>query len=144
MSAVFIRFTGRPRATLFESRPNHIQFGEDLFQDAGLGEWAGFYDWLRVDSDKIVGVRFWPFEQAEFLLRSVPGSNSNAPTIREDALLFFFGPEKNFKAELSGDQAFEEARIFSAPSGEHGILFGCSNLTNRERELLSWYIATPD
>ena len=36
-----------------------ITVGGRVFYDIGLGDWIGFYDWLRAGNGEIVGVRSW-------------------------------------------------------------------------------------
>lgn len=93
----------------------------------GSGEWHGFYDWLRNDTRMIIGVRFWPFDEAEFLLKVYP----NSPRLLIDpsgAILIFFGPETGYCDAISDDQEFEYSAVYRTRQGEYSIAFGCSDL----------------
>lgn len=135
MSAILIRINPIPAPVYFKQFPAATSLSELAVTDSGLGEWTGFYDWLRTDVGMLIGVRYWPFEQAEFLLRAVPEEGA----IRLDqrgALLIFFSDQRRFAEHLSDDQAFEESRIFSS-AGEYSILFGCSAVSSEENGMLN-------
>jgi hypothetical protein len=38
------------------------------FESLCIGHWTGFYDWLRPNRDQVIGVRYWPFDSAAFIL----------------------------------------------------------------------------
>ena len=42
--------------------------GSKQYRDANFGQWTGFYDWLRDSKEQVLGVRYWPFEDTEFLI----------------------------------------------------------------------------
>src|SRR5947208_10883942 len=117
LTTLLVDLAERPRFTYFERRPSETALSALGFVDLLLGDWTGFYDWLRTDGGAIVGVRYWPFEKTEFLLRTVARRSGIVEDTR-GALLVFFGGEREFNEELSDDQAFEESRVLSF-SGRH-------------------------
>ncbi|HKP03478.1 MAG TPA: hypothetical protein VJU77_08980 [Chthoniobacterales bacterium] len=135
MSSILVNLAESPRFTYFESRPSETVLSELGLVDSKLGDWTGFYDWLRTDTGAIVGVRYWPFEKTEFLVRPAVASSDIVVDPR-GALLVFFGREEHFDDKLSDDQAFEESRVLLF-SGRHILLFGCSDLSAEERTQLS-------
>ena len=135
MSRLFIRLRSPPRFAYFPASVSPLATSEGEFRDLGLGGWTGFYDWLRAASGRLVGLRFWPFEQAEFLLKEIPISETLLVASR-GAILVFFGDETRFVDGASGDQAFEEARVLVSPSKEYALVFGCSDLSDSERQTL--------
>src|ERR1700719_2322678 len=38
------------------------------YLDAAFGNWTGFYDWIRDMDGNLLGVRYAPFEDTEFLI----------------------------------------------------------------------------
>src|SRR5262245_45344645 len=101
------------------------------FKESPFGHWTGFYDWLRSDRNSVVGIRYWPFDEASTLI-----SRLALPAAKKDAagaLFFFFTYQHQFNEEISGDQAFEESRLLIGSNEEEiAFVFGCSDLTNQE------------
>jgi hypothetical protein len=140
MSSLLVRLSDSA-GILYSATPDlPVLFGES-FSDAQLGEWTGFYDWLRNPFGQIIGVRYWPFEHCKFLLTE-PNLD---PDIRVEGggLLVFFGAEATFEPALSGDQDFEESRVLRGESGSFGLLLGCSNLSSAEQTELQRCLARP-
>jgi hypothetical protein len=131
MSFLIVQLSQEPRAAYLEKHPLN-DANSSAFVDAGLGAWTGFYDWLRDQEKRIIGVRFFPFEQAEFLLR-LPDLGEWIQTDQQKTLLCFFTSGRNYVDTLSADQDFEEARILKDSSGHYAILLGCSGMTDEER-----------
>jgi hypothetical protein len=105
-------------------------------RDSGLGSWTGFYDWLRRSEDSIVGLRYWPFEQAAALLQAT--QTPGAAKTPDGALLFQFDADPNYDETISADQAFEESRLLvDSETDELTFVFGCSDLTRGERASLT-------
>lgn len=103
------------------------------WSDSGLGDWLGFYDILRDASNRPIGLRFWPFEDASKMLVSIPPS----PQIRVEeggaALCLLFGVFDQWSEERSGDQLFDESRLLTQPNNEVALLFGLSMLTSSDQ-----------
>lgn len=138
----FLLVTIDRHVAYYITRPDSLSLCGAQLEDTGLGDWTGFYDWLRNCGGKVIGVRYWPFEQAEFLLKEC----SHCDSVRVDsrgALLFFFGGESGFEEKLSGDQAFEEARILKTKADQYALLFGCDNLTEAEQNALAIQFLQP-
>jgi len=143
MSWILVNLSEKPISRFFPDRPTEISGGESRFIDAGLGDWTGFYDWLRNSQSEIIGVRFCPFEQAQFLCE-LPALGQWVKITPQRALMVFFGSECDYREDLSDDQAFEEARILKSTAGRYALLLGCSDLENNELRVLVANISTPD
>src|SRR5947207_1211833 len=126
MNKLFVSIRSSPQVVRASGNVTEITCEGQKFEDSGLGDWTGFYDWLRNESGLIIGVRFWPFETAKpFLRAQESGSNIS---VERGALLVFFGSSRNFVNEISDDQDFEAARVLKSRSGTYGLLLGSSAL----------------
>lgn len=84
---------------------SQLALGEDLFRDSGLGDWLGFYDWLRTRSGEVIGVRLWIDDVSEQIRAA--GSCANVISERDCfPLAIYFGESREFEEELSCDQDF--------------------------------------
>lgn len=84
---------------------SELALGDDLFRDSGLGDWLGFYDWLRTRSGEVIGVRVWIDEVNEQIRAA--GSCANVISGRDCfPLSIYFGDSREFEEELSCDQDF--------------------------------------
>jgi hypothetical protein len=114
-------------------RADERDLPSDVFKDSSYGGWTGFYDWLRSDTHSVVGVRYWPFEEASALINRL--ALQTAKMDSSGALYFFFTSQHQFDEQISGDQAFEESRILiGSKKDEIAFVFGCSDLTGEEWE----------
>jgi hypothetical protein len=117
-------------------RDDEKDFPKDDLKESPFGNWTGFYDWLRSDADSVVGIRYWPFEEATTLisridLRSVKNDSTGA-------LTFFFTSQHQFDEQISSDQAFEESRILVGYKEQDiAFVFGGSDLTRQEWESIT-------
>jgi hypothetical protein len=140
----------RPQLTL--ARDLHwplkgFVLGEKQYRDANFGEWTGFYDWLRDRDGNLLGVRYTPFEETEFLTQemSVLGYVKTDPPRH---LEIYFSERREFDEKLSCDQEFLYDAIFRSDDGEYAIGFGMeelseSNLRGLERIGAKWAVARP-
>lgn len=133
MKKLFIKLCSRPRFTLIDSDGGIAMADDSQFTDTGYGDWTGFYDWLRRDGI-IVGIRYWPFEQSQFLLEAVP-SAVDLTIDSVGAILIFLGPVSSFDEETSCDQAFEECRLLQGDAG-YALVIGFSDLPAEEAAML--------
>lgn len=84
--------------------------GEELV-DAGLGDWLGFYDWLRDAPKSIIGIRLWLDQDLKCieLIRTCVNA-----VVAEDGrnLTIFLGSDRKFDPSLSDDQDFGANQLF--------------------------------
>lgn len=104
--AVVMSTSERPRVhAISDTLGSELALGEDLFRDAGVGDWLGFYDWLRTRSGEVIGVRLW-VDEANEQLRAA-GSCAGVVAGRDCfPLAIYFGESREFEDELSCDQDF--------------------------------------
>jgi hypothetical protein len=106
--------------------------GNRSYRDQGFGDWTGFYDWLREPSDKVVGVRYLPFDKTRFLvdlLCSLP--YVTAPKDRSYVEVYFV---KNPRPDSmrSDDQAFGSNKVFYSEEGGWLLSFDTTGLSESE------------
>jgi hypothetical protein len=96
------------------------------FKEPDADQSNGFYDFMRSDPDTIVGVRWSPFPQAEFVLNRVPDSPllTIVPNGMLKSLRIWLRGPVEFDDTISDDQLFWNNRIFLKEStGEVMITF---------------------
>lgn len=82
-----------------------ITLGEEVFEDAGLGAWLGFYDWLRTKSGDVIGVRLWVDEASEQIRAA--GRCAGVVTGEDGSpLVIYLGEAREFEEAMSDDQDF--------------------------------------
>lgn len=104
--AVVVSISEQPRIHIIcGALGPEVVLDEEVFQDAGLGDWLGFYDWLRTKSGEVIGVRLWidePSEQARTLSRcaGVVTGEHGSP------LVIYLSNARDAEDSMSDDQDF--------------------------------------
>lgn len=114
--AVLLSEKEPPRvATLVGAPTSRISIAGCIYRDKDVPEWLGFYDWLRSESDELVGVRLWLDDPMSSLqpLRECMGVNFRASS----ELLVFFGTSQAYDASRSDDQDFGGNWLFESEEG---------------------------
>lgn len=103
---ILVELSKTPRFWLTDEVPeNRFLLDGIEYVDSNLGDFLGFYDYLRNSAGEISGVRFFPFEDCGFV---------------EKELILLASEIKEFDEEKSDDQEFGENRIYQTKSG--GVL----------------------
>jgi hypothetical protein len=102
------------------------------YQDAGLGDFTGFYDWLRAADGRVIGVRYLPFEASRAVCDAVAAFPYVDVTADRSSLVAFFSAERAFDPARSGDQAFGRNRVFVAADGAYALTFDAGSLNDAE------------
>jgi hypothetical protein len=121
--------------------------GEEKYYDASFGDWTGFYDWLRDAEGGLLGVRYTPFEQTEFLTREL----ENLHYVKADPprhLEIYFSKRREIDPKRSCDQAFLYDAVFRSDKGSYAIGFGMEELNESDLRGLEtigagWAVASP-
>ncbi|WMW80084.1 hypothetical protein RF679_15735 [Undibacterium cyanobacteriorum] len=105
-----------PKVTSIEEVPEAmIQVDDSNLNDAGLGDWLGFYDWLRNRSKTVIGVRIWLDEDNAHISAIGECMNAVVPIVGRE-LSIFFGADREFDKSLSDDQDFGGNKLFVGAS----------------------------
>src|SRR5207248_2896449 len=90
-----------------------------------------FYDWLRDADQRLLGVRYWPFESTELVIaRST--ELAYVSTNRQRYIEIFFANERHVKQELSKDQEFLYDPVYVSPSGGCAVAFSTDGLSEAD------------
>jgi len=109
-----------------------------LYRDAALGEWTGFYDWLRDSNSVLLGVRYWFNEGTELLVQKANALGY----IRVDPSRYieiYFSDRRDIEPKLSSDQEFLYDPVFRSDEGEYALGFAMEGLG--ESDLLNIHTA---
>ena len=112
-----------------------IAIGGKRFKDSGLGDWVGFYDWLRTMSGVIVGVRTWLLDDpgVEEIRRQL-GKNSAVQLCGKEVRVFF-SDDREFDDSKSADQGFGIHKVMSS-DGLLALTYDLDFLTVEELAML--------
>ena len=101
------------------------------FEDFADRDFNGFYDFLRDNSGRVLGVSFSPSAPPAFLLeglRALPYIEiAYSTTVR-----ICFGRERNFDLSISMDQYYGENRIYRSSAGRIALSFSLAPLALSE------------
>jgi len=103
------------------------------YRDTGLGDFTGFYDWLRDPAGGVIGVRYLPFEASRAVCDAVCAFPYVEVAADRSSFAIFFSPERAFDPASSGDQAFGGNRVFVADDGTYALTFDLDSLDEAER-----------
>lgn len=120
-----------PRLTLasgIEWPIKAFEVGETKYTDVGLGDWTGFYDWLRSSEGVLLGVRYWPADANDALFENA-GSVAYASIGTAGYLEIYFSQEGPSDPRRSNDQEFQYDAVFRSAEGEWAIVFDTAALT---------------
>jgi hypothetical protein len=107
----------------------------ERFEDSGLGNLAGFYDWLRTSSGQVIGVRTWLLDNPGVASVRALIANSSAIELHDKEVRCFFSTERHFDEAQSDDQEFGVHRIAISARGAVALTYDVGSLC--EAELLS-------
>ncbi len=102
-----------------------VLYDSNEFKEIPIGHCNGFYDWLRNFSGHIIGVRYFPFEDSNFLLNEVIHLNySKIDKVKGNMDIYFVDAEHCLIDEdISDDQKFGDNRIFKSSEGKLLLTF---------------------
>lgn len=128
--------TGEPALALTDQCPvGRLRIGDRDYVDSGFGDWTGFYDWLRDFNGRIVGVRYWPFEETTFLIDLLCNRGYIVPG-EKSYLEIYFTKNRKVDRRKSDDQDFGSNKIFSSEQGTWLMSFDTQGLSVSEMESL--------
>src|SRR5437868_1657772 len=105
--------------------------GDQRFCDTGIGNFTGFYDWLRGGDRGILGVRYWLNDETTF----IANLTERLPYVRVDppnSIEIYFSDRRDVDPQISADQEFLYDAIFRSDYGEVAICFGVEALAPDE------------
>jgi hypothetical protein len=120
--------------TLDECPQDGFDFFDKHYYDLGHGSFTGFYDWLRNSERKIVGVRYWPFEEFRFICEKLAHSSSVLRAQDFSHLDILFADIQDMNWHSSDDQDFGSNQLYSTDDDEWSISFATTGLNDTEAE----------
>jgi len=140
----------RPRLTLardLEWPLKGFVVGDKRYLDASFSNWTGFYDWLRDADGNLLGVRYTPFEDTEFLIEHT-SRLAYAQTDPPRDIEIYFSEKRSFDEKRSCDQEFLYDAVFRSDDGDYAIGFGIEELSETdlyslEKSEAEWVAARP-
>ncbi|ETW96940.1 MAG: hypothetical protein ETSY1_24585 [Candidatus Entotheonella factor] len=134
---LLIFLKSHPELSLYpDFPPKTFRFGEDTFHQVKTDRWQGFYDWLRDETENIIGLRYWLFEKIDPrlpLLTSLPYINSDQ---EEGFIEIYFFDSRSYVQANSDDQDFGNQGIFLSDQGLIALAFDISTFTKAELDAL--------
>jgi hypothetical protein len=100
------------------------------------GHFLGFYDWLRTESGRVIGIKVLFHDHSE-TARNVLTKCSGTEWISPDIVSILFDTTAVMHDSSSVDQEFSVARCYTTKSGRVALLFDASELTQAQIQDLS-------
>ena len=129
---IVILVPGRP-IVFAEALGDAFERDRRSYRDTGLGDFTGFYDWLRDPAGGVIGVRYLPFEASHAVCDTVRTFPYVEVATDCSSLAIFFSSKRAFDPASSGDQAFGGNRVFAAEDGTYALTFDLDSLDEVER-----------
>jgi hypothetical protein len=105
-----------------------FRHGNAYYEDQGFGDFTGFYDWLRNTKGRVIGVRYLPADELQFLCNSV----AQLPYVVVDSQIksieLYFSDDRSIDESASNDQEFGDNRLFKSTSGTFALSFNASEV----------------
>jgi hypothetical protein len=120
----FLLVVFRPELTLAlleVQPPSGFAIAGATYRVVPTDDYAGFYDWLRSRTGRIIGVRYW-LQDGSVLTALSRRAYVHVPPDRR-CIEIFFGKSRESDEARSNDQAFGGVSHFVADSGEWAISF---------------------
>ncbi|MGI4719845.1 MAG: hypothetical protein ACRYGO_18055 [Janthinobacterium lividum] len=109
----------------------------DELRKFDLDDDNGFYDWLRCEDKKIIGVRWFPYENNSSFLKKLNAIQINGNIeVSNDRLelRIFFSSIRTIDESNSRDQDFLGNHIYYSEVGKCAISFSTDSLSLDERQ----------
>lgn len=120
---VIIRRDGRTRLWDIQPVPHLTVDGEAFVLSSPCQYWLGFYDWLRVESGEIMGVRLQLDDPASIASDRLDHLCSLDARSSSNELDLLFGQQREFDLALSDDGDFGGNAVYSGEFGSVAIAF---------------------
>ncbi|MGC2235534.1 MAG: hypothetical protein WA584_05210 [Pyrinomonadaceae bacterium] len=106
---LLVELSEKPRFWLADEIPDErfLLSGVE-YEDSHLGDFIGFYDYLRNTAGEVSGVRFFPFEDCRFSKKEIN---------------LFASPEKDIDESISDDQLFTDNKLYKSRNGNILLTF---------------------
>ena len=96
------------------------------YEDQGFGDFTGFYDWLRNTKGRVIGVRYLPADELDFLCNAVAQLPYVVVDWRIKSIELYFSGDRSVDEGASNDQEFGDNRLFKSASGTFALSFNAS------------------
>lgn len=112
-----------------------FRLGDTAYRDAGLGDWTGFYDWLRHVNGELIGIRYSPLADNRELFEAAL-ELSYTRSDGSNGLEIYFDSSSVADESQSCDQEFQYDAVFRSADGGWAIAFDTVALTAKDRQFL--------
>jgi hypothetical protein len=117
----------------------NILYDNKNFVEISIGHFNGFYDWLRNYSGLIIGVRYFPFEDSNFLLKELVQLKYSKTDEHSIDIYFVEEQHRSINEDISDDQKFGGNRIFKSSEGKYLLTFEITEV--EEKLALQTYVS---
>ncbi len=118
-----------------------LEYNKEEYHPVDSEDWTGFYDFLRNDKGIIIGIRYWPDEEAMFicdLIRHLPYAKVSE---KKEWIEFYFTTDRDYISALSTDQQFTGNWILKSRSGKYAITFRIDILIDTEKQRILSFLS---
>jgi hypothetical protein len=127
--ALFLVFKRNLEIVLIEKITPTFFVNGELFSQKSSNDFNGFYDWLRDETEEIIGIRYDLFEDFAFLRNYI--STLDYVNMQDNlALQITFAGKLKFCEQMSDDKLFTDDYIYLSDLGNYGITFSLPEANN--------------
>ncbi len=106
-----------------DNQDNVVWNGREL-KDSGIRTLVGFFDWLRIDEEQVIGVRLTIFDdELDYLVPELARPNYVQQLPDSFGVEIFFTKERQYNPDFSNDQDFMDNWIYRSDDGLLAISF---------------------
>lgn len=128
--SLLIVFGEIPKIGITASHPQQkVIIDEEIYVESKFGEFNGHYDWLFNPSGKIIGIRYFIFEELNFLTLQL--KDFSYCELDDDLVTIYFSSDKEIDEENSIDQDFCGDRLFYSYNNELMMSFHIAGISKK-------------
>jgi hypothetical protein len=125
MEGILLIFQDNLEVTPVEALTPFIKHGSENFASIGTSEFNGYYNLLRIDDKKIIGLEFYPFDpDIGHILSGFDYVLSHFAESGDSELTIYFGNETDEVRNLTILQEWGKNYIYRSQSGTLAASFG--------------------
>lgn len=132
MKGLFVILGQQVKCFFLDKLDSVVELDDIIYKEADNQAYSGFYDWLREDTNTIIGLRCYRFDGFDPDLSKALDELPFVKFVKEKVIEVYFASKRSFREDISNDQDFGACKLYSGDTG-YAILLDIEYLTTGER-----------
>ena len=98
------------------------------YEDQGFGDLTGFYDWLRNPEGEVIGVRYLPADELDFICDALAHLPYAKVDRKSKSIELYFSTDTTIVESISNDQDFGDNSLFKSSTETYALSFNASEV----------------